>query len=181
MIKNPPWNQGTQVRGLVGELRSHCRGATKPVCCNYWACASQLESLCTTMIGPARHADSTHCNQDPDLMQPNELTFLKKRKKILKIISARKLIMLYHCVEKKKGHILQKSWDAISKVISILCQEYHIIGFHCAADMVCSEAQKNPSIPWGKAFSHGKGQCKGCCCELKRLLAISVNKGCCSH
>ena len=39
--------QGTWVRALVWE-DSTCRGATKPMCCNYWACESQLLCPCAT-------------------------------------------------------------------------------------------------------------------------------------
>ena len=44
--------QGTQVQSLAGELRSTFHGATKPVCCNYWAFelysqySATRESLC---------------------------------------------------------------------------------------------------------------------------------------
>ena len=39
--------QGTRVRSLVWEYPT-CRGATKPMCHNYWACEPQLLSLRTT-------------------------------------------------------------------------------------------------------------------------------------
>ena len=47
------------VQFLVKELRSHVPGATKPVCCNYLAHASELETLCTAMKDPAL------CNAEP--------------------------------------------------------------------------------------------------------------------
>ena len=39
--------QGTRVRALVREDPT-CRGATKPVCHDYWACEPQLMSLRAT-------------------------------------------------------------------------------------------------------------------------------------
>ena len=39
--------QGTRVRAPAQEDPT-CRGATKPVCHNYWACAPQLLSPCAT-------------------------------------------------------------------------------------------------------------------------------------
>ena len=46
--------QGTQVRALVWEDPT-CRGAKKPVCHNYWACALE----CTSHNYWARHATTT--------------------------------------------------------------------------------------------------------------------------
>lgn len=50
----------------------------------------------------------------------------------------------------------QDRWDAISKGNSFLCKECHVLDFHPLAEMVYTEAQKNLSVPWGKAFLYEK-------------------------
>ena len=70
--------QGTRVRALVLEDPT-CRGATKPVCHNYWACAlepvshnywarvPQLLSLCATTTEPVCH---NYWARVPQLLSP---------------------------------------------------------------------------------------------------------------
>ena len=59
--------QGTRVRALVREDPT-CRGATKPVCHNYWACALELASCnywawVPQLLKPA-HLEPMHCNEE---------------------------------------------------------------------------------------------------------------------
>ena len=51
--------QGTQVWALVREDPT-CRGATKPVRHNYWACALEPAHL-----EPVLHNKKSHCNEKP--------------------------------------------------------------------------------------------------------------------
>ena len=54
--------QGTQVWSLVLEDPT-CRGATKPVCHNYWACMPQLlKPMC---LEPVLCKERSHCNEKP--------------------------------------------------------------------------------------------------------------------
>lgn len=54
------------------------------------------------------------------------------------------------------------------KLISFLCKECHVFGFHWAADMVYMEAQKNLSIPQGKAFFIWEGALQRMLCSLAK-------------
>ena len=54
--------RGTQVRALVREDPT-CRGATKPVRHNYWACVPQL--LKPTCLEPMLRNKRSHCNEKP--------------------------------------------------------------------------------------------------------------------
>jgi len=49
VVGSPPANVGTRVRSLVLEGPTR-HGATKPTCCNYWACSLQQEKV--PMRGP---------------------------------------------------------------------------------------------------------------------------------
>ena len=65
--------QGTRVQSLVQE-DPRCRGATKPVCCNYWACALELAShnywacapqlLKPTRLEPVLRNKRSHRNEE---------------------------------------------------------------------------------------------------------------------
>ena len=59
--------QGTRVRALVWEEPT-CRGATKPVCHNYWACA----------LEPASHNSWAHV---PQLLKPARLEPVLRNKR----------------------------------------------------------------------------------------------------
>ena len=54
--------QGTQVRALLREDPT-CRGTTKPVCHNYWACVLQL--LKPTLLELVLHNKRGHHNEKP--------------------------------------------------------------------------------------------------------------------
>ena len=66
--------QGTWLRALVREDPT-CRGATKPVCHNYWACALEPGShnywacepqlLKPMRLDPALCNERSHCNEKP--------------------------------------------------------------------------------------------------------------------
>ena len=84
VVKNPPAKkkkkrirlpmQGTRVRALVQEDPT-CRGATKPVRCNYWACALEPAShsywahspqlLKPAGLEPVLRSKRSHCNEKP--------------------------------------------------------------------------------------------------------------------
>ena len=85
--------QGTQVRALVREDPT-CRGATKPVCYSYWACALEPVShnfwACVpqlqkpTHLGPVIRNKRSHCNEKParsneDPTQPKINKFKKQK------------------------------------------------------------------------------------------------------
>ena len=62
--------QGTQVRSLVGELKFHCLGATKPMPRNYWAHAPQLEKPTPRNEEPVCRSGESHVLQlRPDAAQ----------------------------------------------------------------------------------------------------------------
>ena len=63
VVKNPPANAGTRVWSLVWEDPT-CRGATKPVCHNYWAHVPQLLKL--TCLDPVLRNKRSHCNEKPE-------------------------------------------------------------------------------------------------------------------
>ena len=75
VVKNPPANAGTQVRALFREDPT-CRGATKPVCHNYWACALEPTShnywacvpqlLKPMPLEPMLHNKRSHRNEKPE-------------------------------------------------------------------------------------------------------------------
>ena len=52
--------QGTRVQALVQEDPT-CRGATKPVCHNYWAHVPELVKR--TRLQPTLHNKRSHCNE----------------------------------------------------------------------------------------------------------------------
>ena len=60
MVKNCLPMQGTWVWALVREDPT-CRGATKPVCHNYWACA--LELTCRKLQSPCTTTTEAHIPQ----------------------------------------------------------------------------------------------------------------------
>ena len=63
VVKNPPANAGdTGVRALVREDPT-CRGATKPMHHNYWACKPQL--LKPVRLEPMLHNKRSHRNEKP--------------------------------------------------------------------------------------------------------------------
>ena len=55
VVKNPPANAGTRVRALAREDPT-CRGATKPMHHNYWACALEPVSHNYWACAPRAHA-----------------------------------------------------------------------------------------------------------------------------
>ena len=122
--------QRTQVQALVREDPT-CRGATKPVHHNYWACALEPVShnywahvpqlLKPTRLEPVlsnkrSHRDEkpTHCNEDP--MQPKK----KKRKK--------------NEVKKKKKQLVEERMSKLS--IYRLKENLHE-PFHCIRLYIC--------------------------------------------
>ena len=74
VVKNPPANAGDMVRALVREDPT-CRGATKPMHHNYWACALEPAShnywahvpqlLKPAHLEPVLHNKRSHRNEKP--------------------------------------------------------------------------------------------------------------------
>ena len=62
VVKNPPANARTRVQALDWEDPT-CRGASKPVCHNYWACVPPL--LKPTRLEPVLCNKRSHRNEKP--------------------------------------------------------------------------------------------------------------------
>ena len=105
--------QGTRVQALVQEDPT-CRGATKPVCHNYWACALELVShnywACVpqlrkpTCLEPVLCNKRSHHNEKP-AHRNEEYPLLAATRESL--CAAAKT----HTAKKKKTHVLQKAGD----------------------------------------------------------------------
>ena len=110
--------QGTRVRALVWEDPT-CRGATRPVSHNYWACASgacapqeerprQWEARAPRWrVAPTcrNWRKPSHRNEDPTQPKINKWINKIKKKSKLKLSSLKKKTC-YMCIGVKIGHVL---------------------------------------------------------------------------
>ena len=134
--------QGTWVRALVREDPT-CRGATKPVCHNYWAHVPQL--LKPTRLEPVLHnkrshhnEKPSHCNEDP--MQPKINKFIKKKTKNKKLEYGEELFTVILsvlrpcaglCTQEHPRPMTDKNWINIPAPLPLWWYNAETHGLNC--------------------------------------------------